>query len=262
MALAWCEAASNGNPAIVETEARPSGDGYVLTGQKSLVLGARGSSAYIVSARVRESGKSGQLALFVVDARAPGLTERPYLLHDGSSASTLDFAQVRVQTDARLGPQGDGLPALRHGLAHAVAALSAELVGGMERAIEMTADYLKVRRQFGVPIGTFQALQHRIADMSAEMEVARSMLYALLASIENDDAARRDHTVSMAKALIGRAAKYVCGQAIQLHGGIGMTEEYAVGHYYKRAVVADLLFGNSDSHDAVSAAALQRALTT
>ncbi|WP_027794499.1 acyl-CoA dehydrogenase family protein [Paraburkholderia acidipaludis] len=261
-ALAWCEAASNGNPAVVEMQATLSGDDYLLNGRKSLVLGARGSNGYIVSARIHEAGKPGQLALFVVDAGTPGVTERAYLLHDGSSASALEFAQVRVQADQRLGLRADGLPALRHGLAHAVAALGAELVGAMERAIEMTAEYLKVRRQFGVPIGSFQALQHRIADMSAELEVARSMLYALLASIENDNAARRDHTVSMAKALIGRAAKYVCGQAIQLHGGIGMTEEYAVGHYFKRAVVADLLFGNSDAHDAVSVAVLQRALTS
>ncbi|MGT2429014.1 acyl-CoA dehydrogenase family protein [Cupriavidus basilensis] len=120
----------------------------------------------------------------------------------------------------------------------------------MEKTIELTAEYLKTRQQFGVPIGSFQALQHRIADMAAEMEVARSMLHAALASLTNDDAATQQQVLSAAKMLIGRAAKFVCGQGIQLHGGIGMTEEYTVGHYYKRAVVADLLLGSSDSHEA------------
>jgi len=259
-ALAFAEAASNGDPSIVEMQALRSGDGYVLNGSKTLVLGANGASGYIVSARLHGAQAPHDIALFLVDATAPGVSARAWLLHDGSRAADLHFAQVRVGDEALLGAPAGGLAALREGLAHAVAALCAELVGAMEKAIEMTAEYLKVRRQFGVPIGSFQALQHRLADMVAELEVARSMLYALLASIENDSAAQRDHTVSMAKSLVGRAAKYVCGQAIQLHGGIGMTEEYAVGHYFKRAVVADLLFGNGDSHDAASAAVLQRAL--
>jgi alkylation response protein AidB-like acyl-CoA dehydrogenase len=129
----------------------------------------------------------------------------------------------------------------------------------MEAAIVATAEHLKVRKQFGVPIGSFQALQHRMADMAAEMELARSMLYALLASLENDDAATRQHTASAAKALVGRAAKQVCAQAIQLHGGIGMTEEYTIGHYFKRAVVADILLGTSDQHDADRGALLRDA---
>jgi alkylation response protein AidB-like acyl-CoA dehydrogenase len=128
-----------------------------------------------------------------------------------------------------------------------------ELVGAMEKAIEATAEYPKTRQQFGTAIGSFQALQHRIADMAAEMEVARSMLFAALASVQND--ATRKTTISAAKALIGRAAKFVCAQAIQLHGGIGMTEEYLVGHYFKRAVVADLLLGSSERHEAAWAMA-------
>jgi alkylation response protein AidB-like acyl-CoA dehydrogenase len=164
------------------------------------------------------------------------------------------FDGVQVDAHAVLGLPGAGLPALLAGLAHATVALCAEQVGVMEKAIEVTAEYLKTRQQFGVPIGTFQVLQHRIADMAAEMEVARSMLFAALASVENDAADTRQKTLSAAKALIGRAARAVCGQSIQLHGGIGMTEEYLVGHYFKRAVVADLLLGSSERHDAACAA--------
>jgi alkylation response protein AidB-like acyl-CoA dehydrogenase len=152
------------------------------------------------------------------------------------------------------------LPGLRQGLANGIVALCAELIGGMEKTIEVTADYLKVRQQFGVPIGSFQALQHRLADMAAELELARSSLHVALASMANDDQVTRDKTVSGAKMLICRAARFVCGQGIQLHGGIGMTEEYLVGHYYKRAVVAEVLLGSSDSHEAAYAAALQAEL--
>ncbi|MGH9509760.1 MAG: acyl-CoA dehydrogenase family protein [Terriglobales bacterium] len=261
IALAYSEASSRGDPAILATSATACAGGYVLQGRKTLVLGASTADSFIVSARMAGGMDSARdISLFLVDADSPGLTQHSFLLHDGSRASELVFDQLRVGSDALLGEPGTGLSALRHGLAHAVAALCAELVGAMEKAIEITADYLKTRKQFGVAIGSFQALQHRMADMVADLEMARSMLYALLASMENDDPAALQFTLSQAKALIGRAAKNVCGQAIQLHGGIGMTEECAIGHYYKRAVVADLLFGNSDRHEADCASALQRGL--
>jgi len=167
---------------------------------------------------------------------------------------------VQVSADALLGGQADQLAALRFGLSHAIAVQCAELVGAMEAAIGMTSEYLKVRKQFGVPIGGFQVLQHRMADMAAEMELARSMLYSLLASLENDDSLTQQRMVSAAKAFVCRAARTVCGQAIQLHGGIGMTEEYAIGHYFKRAVVADALFGTSDQHEAACAEMLRNIL--
>jgi alkylation response protein AidB-like acyl-CoA dehydrogenase len=129
----------------------------------------------------------------------------------------------------------------------------------MEQAIAITADYLRTRKQFGVVIGSFQSLQHRIADMNAELELARSMLFVALAAVENDSA-ELARTLSGAKALITGAARSVCGQAIQLHGGIGMTEELAVGHYFKRAVVADALFGGKTLHERACAASLQREL--
>jgi alkylation response protein AidB-like acyl-CoA dehydrogenase len=257
LALAYSEAHSCGFPEPVLTRAQTSAEGYTLHGCKTLVVGGYDADSYIVSAVVPDQPG---LTLMLVDAASPGLTRRALPLHDGSWAAELSFDGVRVRADAVLGVPGQGLPALRHGLAHGTAALCAELVGGMEKALEITAEYLKMRKQFGVPIATFQALQHRMADMAAELEVARSMLYALLGSLDNDVVDARQHTVSQAKALIGRAAKFVCGQAIQLHGGIGMTEEYAVGHYYKRAVVAEVLLGGSARHEAACAAQLQQSL--
>jgi len=205
---------------------------------------AWGSRSLLLSAGDR-------IALFLVGAGAAGLTLIPTPLHDGSAAAELILEGV--QGEAMPG----GLDALEHGLAHAVLALCAELVGGMEKVIEMSADYLRTRKQFGVTIGSFQSLQHRLADMAAEMELARSSLFAALDSFENDDPAARAVTLSGAKALITAAARSVCGQGIQLHGGIGMTEEFAVGHYFKRAVVADALFGGRAVHEALCAEALR-----
>ncbi|SPA23077.1 Acyl-CoA dehydrogenase, C-terminal:Acyl-CoA dehydrogenase, central region [Cupriavidus taiwanensis] len=260
LALAYSEAPSRGLPAPVATRAEPAPGGFTLHGTKTLVLGGSDADGFIVSAR--EPGAAGDAcSLFLAPSGAAGVERIALPLHDGSWAAEVRLDGVFVPADARLGGAGQGQAALAHGLTHAIAALCAELVGGMEQTIEITAGYLKVRKQFGVPIGSFQALQHRMADMAAELEVARSMLYALLASIENDDAAARARTVSQAKALIGRAARYVSSQGIQLHGGIGMTEEYIVGHYFKRAVVADALFGSADLHEAGNARALQADLT-
>ncbi|WP_250450855.1 acyl-CoA dehydrogenase family protein [Caballeronia sp. ATUFL_M2_KS44] len=261
VALAYSEAASRGDPAIVQTTATCTKDGYRIDGTKTLVLGAADADWFIVSARVADGASVDDgVSLFLLRAGSPGLTQQPLPLHDGTHAAELTFAQVAVPASALLGERGAGLRALRHGLSHGITALCAELVGAMERAIEITAEYLKVRKQFGVAIGSFQSLQHRMADMAAELELSRSMLYAMLAAFEGECEKTQRLTVSQGKAFIGRAAKWVCGQAIQLHGGIGMTEEYAVGHYFKRAIVADILFGTSDQHEAANAVALQEAL--
>lgn len=261
VALAYSEASSRGDPAIVQTVARQDNDGYRIEGAKTLVLGAGHADWFIVSARVADAGREDEgISLFLVPANAAGLAQQALPLHDGTQAAELTFAQLAVPASALLGERGRGLEALRSGLSHGITALCAELVGAMERAIEITAEYLKVRKQFGVPIASFQALQHRMADMAAELELSRSMLYAMLAALECESGKTQQLALSQGKAFIGRAAKWVCGQAIQLHGGIGMTEEYAVGHYFKRAVVADILFGTSDQHEAANAAALQEAL--
>jgi alkylation response protein AidB-like acyl-CoA dehydrogenase len=256
LALAYSEPGTRSNPALATTRAEAQDGGYRLTGRKTLVLGGAGADAYLVSA---VTGDDAGISLFLVDATSAGLTVTVLPLHDGSQAAELSLDGVSVPAANLVGAIGAGLPALRTGIAHGIAALCAELVGGMERAIEMTAEYLKVRQQFGVAIGTFQALQHRMSDMAADHELARSMLYALLAALENDAPAQRDTIASQAKSLIGRLAKTVCGQAIQLHGGIGMTEECAVGHYFKRAIVADALLGSADQHDMACMQALQAA---
>jgi len=255
--LAYSEPGSRGMPETVTVRAERNGEGFTLNGTKTLVMGADGVQAFIVSARI--TGTEG-ISLLWVDAGSAGLERQSLPLHDGTWVQELRLENVKVGADALLTAEGQGLAALRQGLAHGIVALCAGLVGGMEKTLEVTAEYLKVRQQFGVPIGSFQALQHRIADMAAETELARSMLHAALASVANDSPSNRDKTLSSAKMLIGRAAKIVCAHGIQLHGGIGMTEEYLVGHYYKHAVVADLLLGSSDSHEAACAAALQAEL--
>ena len=168
----------------VTTNAERTQSGYVLTGRKSLVLGGVGADAYIVSACTGATGSS----LFLVSASADGVQVAPAPLHDGRLAAelTLDGAAAEL-----LGAEGSGLAALQQGLAHGIIALCAELVGSMERVIEITADYLRTRRQFDVPLASFQALQHRMADMAAELELARSMLFAALASFQNDEPGRR-----------------------------------------------------------------------
>ena len=256
LALAWSEAGSGGMAHIVSTKAVLAEGRWLICGEKSLVLGGVGADAYLVSARTDGAiDDAAGIALFLVEADAPGLTAISTPLHDGTGAVALQLENCLA---TRL--DGDGLAALREGLSHATVTLCAELIGAMEQAIEITADYLRTRKQFGVAIGSFQALQHRMADMAAEMELARSMLFAALASFENDDVAARMRAVSGAKVLITGAARNVSGQAIQLHGGMGMTEECAIGHYFKRAMVADLLFGGRTLHEADCTRAMQAEL--
>lgn len=255
LALAYSEHGARGVPHIVETRASADDNTRRISGHKTLVLGASGADGFIVSARAQgELRERHGIGLFLVSAGDSGLSITPTRLHDGSDAAELrlDRAEAIALTDMT-----GGLEALETGLSHGMLALCAELVGCMERSIEITAEYLRTRKQFGVTIGSFQSLQHRMADMAAEMELARSMLFAALASFENDDPATHRQVLGGAKALITTAARNVCGQGIQLHGGIGMTEECAIGHYFKRAIVADTLFGSGSLHEAACAAALQ-----
>ncbi|WP_213307298.1 acyl-CoA dehydrogenase family protein [Paraburkholderia sacchari] len=261
IAPAFSEPDARGNPARVKTRAVPNASGYALHGHKTLVVGGPSADMLLVSACIDGGGGDpGRVALFLVEAGSAGLAQRALPLHDGTWAADVLLNGVEVNAVARIGYGGDCLPAVRHGLAHAIAVQSAELIGVMEAAIEATSEYLKVRKQFGIQIGSFQSLQHRMADMAAEMELARSMLFALLAAFEAGDETALQQAMSACKAFVCRAAKNVCAQAIQLHGGIGMTEEYGIGHYFKRAVVADLVLGSGDQHEAACAAALEHAL--
>jgi alkylation response protein AidB-like acyl-CoA dehydrogenase len=231
------------------------GAGWTLNGAKSFVLHADTADMLIVSARVagRQRDRSG-LALFLVSSNAPGISTRAYVMQDGMRAADITLSNVRVSNDALLGRPGHALPVIERVVDCTIAALCAEAVGAMTRAHDLTVEYLKVRKQFGAPIGSFQALQHRAVDMLVMIEQARSLsMYATMMAQE-DDSKARSCAVSAAKAYIGRTGRLVAEQAIQLHGGIGVTEECAVGHYYRRLTMIDILFGDSAHHLASVAA--------
>ncbi|HVV92422.1 MAG TPA: acyl-CoA dehydrogenase family protein [Hyphomicrobiales bacterium] len=240
----------------VETRAREEGGGWVLDGAKSVVLHGDSADKIVVTARVSgERRDRDGIGLFLVDGDAKGLSRRGYATQDGLRAAELTLESVRAAGDAVLGEPGKGLAVAERVVDEAIAALCAEAVGAMAEAHRITVDYLKVRKQFGVPIGSFQALQHRAADMTVALEQARSMaLFATMMASE-DDAGARHRAVAAAKVQIGRSARFVGQQAIQLHGGIGMTMEYPVGHYFKRLTMIDTLFGDADHHLAQLAAA-------
>ncbi|MBL0935619.1 MAG: acyl-CoA dehydrogenase family protein [Rhizobiaceae bacterium] len=246
LALAHTERNSRYDLHHVETEAVKDGDGWRLTGQKSVVLHGEAADRIIVVARTSgDIRDENGIGLFLVDAAAEGLTRRGYPTQDGSRAAELSLDNVPAEA---LGDPANGLPALKKTIDGAIAALSAESIGVMSAMHELTVDYLKVRKQFGVAIGAFQVLQHKAVDMFVAIEQARSItLYATMMA-GSDDTAARAQAMHAAKAEIGRGGR-VCGEnAIQLHGGVGMTMEYAVGHYFKRMTMIDTQFGDADFH--------------
>jgi alkylation response protein AidB-like acyl-CoA dehydrogenase len=227
----------------IATTATASGSGWQLDGAKAVVLGAPSADKFIVSAR-DEKG----LSLFLVDAKAPGVTLRAYPTQDGARAADVKLTKVAVGADALIGTAGNALPIIERAIDYASAALCAEAVGIMSSLNEVTLEYLKTRKQFGVPIGKFQALQHRMADMVIATEQARSM--ATLAAVRADslDAAERSRAVAAARAYIATQARFVGQQAVQLHGGMGVVDELNVGHYFKRLTMIGLTFGDADFH--------------
>lgn len=238
----------------VGTRAEPVDGGYSLSGGKIAVVHGDSADAYLVSARSggAPADRDG-IALFLVEADAPELRRRTYRTQDGLRAADLMLDQVFVPAGHRL--PGDGVEALQRAAEAAIAGLAAESVGCMQALLDLTVDYLKQRKQFGGPIGRFQALQHRAAEMLIELEQARSM--AMLAALMVDEKAadERARTLSAVKAQIGRSGRIVGELAVQLHGGIGVTEEFAVGHYFKRLTMIDLQFGDADFHTRRVAAA-------
>lgn len=238
-AFAHGEVASRYDLDWIETRA----EGDVLTGEKSVVVGADEADALIVSAR--SSGAPGDadgVGLWLVPKDAPGLSIRPYAIAQGGQAA--DLSLEGVEGEPLL---ADALPAIEAAIAAATVAQCAETLGAMETAAAMTRDYLTQRQQFGKPIGTFQVLGHRLADMMLEVEQARSAVIFAAGHLE-DAPAVRDRHVSAAKNLLGRAGRLVAEEAIQMHGGIGMTEEYALGRFAKRILMADHRFGDTDHH--------------
>ncbi len=243
LALAHHEAGGRYGLDRVATTATAAGGGWTLDGAKAVALGAPAADKLIVSAR---DGKG--LSLFLVDAGAAGVTLRAYPTQDGSRAADIRLSGVQVGTDALIGSAGGGLASVERAIDYANAALCAEAVGIMSALNEITLEYLKTRKQFGVPIGKFQALQHRMADMVIATEQARSM--ATLAAVRADsaDAAERSRAVAAAKAYVTQSARLVGQQAVQLHGGMGVVDELNVGHYFKRLTMIGLSFGDVDYH--------------
>ena len=248
LALAHTERHSRYDLADVTTKARADGNGgYVLDGEKLVVLGGDTADTVIVSARISGGRRErGGVGLFLVGGTAAGVTRSGYPTQDGFRAADFLFKDVKVGPEDVLSK--DGLDVLERVVDEGIAALSAEAVGAMAALHDLTVDYLKTRKQFGVAIGSFQVLQHKSVDMFTALEQARSMAYYATMMAGEADAKERRRTISAAKVQISRSCKFVGETAIQLHGGIGMTMEYKAGHYFKRLTMIDQAFGNADHH--------------
>ena len=246
LAFAHLERQSRWNLADVAATARAVGGGWVVSGTKSVVLHGDVAQHLLVSARV-SGGRTDRdgVGLFLVDAAGSGVSRRGYPTQDGLRAAEILLDGAAGEP---VGTPGAALAGMEAAVDAAIAALCAEAVGAMSALQELTLEYLKTRKQFGRPIGSFQALQHRAVDMLTAVEQARGMaLYATMMAEEADPRERR-RAITAAKAQIGRAARAVGQEAIQLHGGIGMTMEYAGGHYFKRLTMIDQMFGDAERH--------------
>ncbi|MGC2201060.1 MAG: acyl-CoA dehydrogenase family protein [Stellaceae bacterium] len=233
----------------VMTTARPKPGGWLLDGAKSVVLHGDNAQRLIVSARTAgERDDTDGISLFLVDPAANGVARRSYPMRDGTRAAEISLSEVEIGEHAVLGDIGAAFPVIERVVEAGIAATAAEAVGAMETIQAMTLEYLKTRQQFGRPIGQNQVLQHRAAEMLMELERGRSMAMLAAMMVEEPDAAERVHNIAMAKVGVGQASKFVSQNAIQLHGGIGMTEEYAVGHYFRRCMVIEHTFGDTAHH--------------
>ena len=249
LALAHVERQSRYDLADVATTARRDGSAWVLDGAKSIVLHGDCADRLLVTARVSGNRRDRDgIGLFLVDPNAAGVTRRGYPTQDGLRAAEVTLSGVKVPATDVLGDPGAALPVLEHVVDEAIAALCAEAVGTMQVMHETTLEYLKTRQQFGRPIGQFQVLQHRSVDMLVALEQARSMAMFAAVMAAEEDATERRRAMAAAKVQIGRSGKHIGQEAIQLHGGIGMTMEYKVGHYFKRMTMIDMLFGDADAH--------------
>ena len=233
----------------VLTTAKPIAGGWVLDGAKSVIAHGDSSDQLIVSARLSgERDDPDGIGLFLVDAKANGVARRSYPMRDGTRAAEIALSGVEVARDDVLGEPGNAMPVIERVVEAGIAATSAEAVGAMEAMHAMTLEYLRTRQQFGKPIGQNQVLQHRAAEMLIALEQGRSMAMLAAMMVDEPDPAERAHNIAMAKVGVGQASRFVAQNAIQLHGGIGMTEEYAVGHYFRRVMVIEHLFGDPTYH--------------
>lgn len=251
LAFAHSEPQSRFNLSDVTTHAKTDGEQFILNGHKSVVMHASTADKIIVSARTSGTQQSEQgISLFLVDANTPGITIQSYPTVDGLSAAEVILENVEVKQNQLLGQQDQAFSAIEQTTDHAILALGAEAVGAMETLYKATVEYCKTRVQFGQPIGKFQVLQHRMVDMFMEYEQSKSLMFMAAITMENPDetATAKAKAASAFKAQIGKAGRFIGQEAVQLHGGMGMTEELNVGHYFKRLTVIDTLLGNTDYH--------------
>jgi alkylation response protein AidB-like acyl-CoA dehydrogenase len=253
LAFAQMERQSRYDLNDVAARATQSGAAWTVDGAKSLVLHGEDAGKLIVTARIKGGQRDRDgIGLFLIDANATGVSRRGYATQDGTTAAeiTLDNAPAEI-----LGDGTRALPSIERAVDEAMAALCAEAVGAMAAAHGLTVEYLKTRKQFGRAIGDFQALQHRAVDMYVHLEQARSMAIFAAMMAGSGNAAERSRAIAAAKAQIGRSGRALVKEAVQLHGGIGVTMEYAVGHYLKRITAIDMTFGDADWHLAAVARA-------
>ena len=248
-ALAFAEPQGRYNLADLTTKAAPSNGGYRLNGYKAVVLNGPSADWLVVSARTGgEQRDAGGVSLFLLPAATPGLSRRDYPTVDGFSASEVTLADVEVGADALLGQEGGGLPLLEQVIDEGILAVGAEAVGCMEVLYKDTVEYCKTRKQFGQPIGKFQVLQHRMVDMFMEHEQAKSLMYMAAMRMDEGYGPAAQKAASAFKVQVGKSGRFVGQSAVQLHGGMGMTDELNIGHYFKRLTMIDTLFGNVDHH--------------
>ena len=248
MAFAYAEPKGRYNLADLTTTAKKQGGGYVLNGQKAVVIGAPWADQLIVTARTAGGQRDSKgVSVFLVDKKTKGVANRDYPTVDGLRASEITFENVEVPASNLIGEVDNGLPLIERVVDEAIAATCAEATGCMKVLVDTTVAYSKQRKQFGVPIGKFQVLQHRMVDMFVNYE--QSVSITLMVTLKLDAAeAERAKSASAAKVTIGKAGRYVGQQAVQIHGGMGMTDELNVGHYFKRLTMIDALYGSTDHH--------------
>lgn len=245
MAFAHGERQARYDLTDVVTTAKRDGNAWVLDGSKTVVQHGDTADKLVVSARTSgERYDTDGITLFLVDTAAPGLARRSYATRDETRAADISLGNVRVTDADVLGEVGKGLAIIQAVIDAGIAATAAETVGAMEAMNDMTLEYSKTRVQFGAPIGTYQVVQHRMSDMFMTQEQGRSMAMLATMMMDEEDPATRAHNMAMAKVGVAQAGRYVSQSAVQMHGGIGMTEEYAVGHYFRRCMVMERLWGD------------------
>jgi pimeloyl-CoA dehydrogenase small subunit len=249
LAFAQLEKNSRYDLGDVTTSAKKKGNGWVIDGEKFVVVNGENADTLIVTARTKggQRDKSG-VGVFLVPSHAKGVAKKGYPTQDGLHAADITFTGVEVGSDAAIGDGENALGLIERVVDEARTAMCAEAVGAMDESLKTTVEYLKTRKQFGVAIGSFQSLQHRAADMFVAVEQARSMSMFATMATDFDDPAERAKAVAAAKVQIGKSGKFVGQQSIQLHGGIGMTQEAKIGHYFKRLTMIENTFGDTDFH--------------